>query len=172
MSDKDTTKRRAVTRRDFVKTGAAAAAVPLAVSSLRATGADESTHDYDVIVVGGGFAGVTAARETAQAGLKTVLIEARNRLGGRTFYSEFGDHKVELGGTWVHWMQPHVWSEINHYRLEILEEPGTSDPERMVYRTGGKAVTVDPDDIWDEMETAFATFCAPSAEIYPRPFEQ
>ena len=158
---------RAVTRRDFVKTSAAvAAALPFS-----AVGADKSAHDYDVIVIGGGFAGATAARETAGAGLRTVLLEARNRLGGRTFLAPFGDHQVELGGTWVHWTQPHVWTEVNRYRMELLEEPGTSDPKLMVYRSGGKTISVDPDDIWDELETACARFCAPSEEIYPRPFE-
>ena len=171
MSTKHKLMQHAVTRRDFVLSSAAAAAVPLVASSSRVIGADESAHDYDVIVIGAGFAGVTAARETANAGLSTVIMEARNRLGGRTFYSQFGDHEVELGGTWVHWTQPHVWSEINRYRLELLEEPGTSDPERMVYRTGGKPVTVDPDDIWDDLESACAKFCAPSEAIYPRPFE-
>jgi len=39
---------------------------------------------YDVIVVGGGFAGVTAARECALQGRRTLLLEARDRLGGRT----------------------------------------------------------------------------------------
>ncbi|MDX6534641.1 MAG: hypothetical protein QOF68_2385, partial [Gaiellales bacterium] len=39
----------------------------------------------DVIVVGGGFAGVTAAREAARGGAQTVLLEARDRLGGRTW---------------------------------------------------------------------------------------
>lgn len=158
---------RPVTRRDFVKTSvAAAAALPLS-----AVGADKSAHDYDVIVIGGGFAGAAAARETASTGLRTLLLEARNRLGGRTFLAPFGKHEVELGGTWVHWTQPHVWSEVNRYRMELLEEPGTSDPKQMVYRSGGKAISVDPDDIWDELEDACARFCAPSETIYPRPFE-
>ena len=163
---------RTVTRRDFVKTGAsAAAALPLGAMSVSVVGADNITGDYDVIVIGGGFAGVCAARETAHAGLKTLLIEARNRLGGRTFYSSFGDHQVELGGTWVHWSQPHVFAEINRYGIELSEEPGTANPTTMVYRTGGKIVTVDPDDVWDEMARACAAYCAPSLEMYPRPFE-
>ena len=37
---------------------------------------------YDVIVVGGGFAGVTAAIETARKGLKVLLVEKYNCLGG------------------------------------------------------------------------------------------
>ena len=42
----------------------------------------------DVIVIGGGFAGVTAAREAAQRGRSVLLLEARDRLGGRTWSTE------------------------------------------------------------------------------------
>src|SRR5438270_13703392 len=45
--------------------------------------------DYDVIVVGGGFAGVTAARNARHSGNRVLLLEARNRLGGRTFTADF-----------------------------------------------------------------------------------
>jgi monoamine oxidase len=67
---------------------------------------------YDVIVIGGGFAGVTAARETTMGGASTLLLEARDRLGGRTWTHRWNDTDVELGGGWVHWHQPHVWAEI------------------------------------------------------------
>ena len=53
--------------------------------------------DYDVIIIGGGFAGVTAAREASKAGLQCVVLDARDRLGGRTWYSEMAGHTVELG---------------------------------------------------------------------------
>ena len=42
---------------------------------------------FDVIVIGGGFAGVTAARELSVAGKAVELLEARDRLGGRTWSS-------------------------------------------------------------------------------------
>ncbi len=100
-----------------------------------------------------------------------MLLEARNRLGGRTFTSSFAGHAVELGGTWVYWTQPHVWSEVNHYRLELVEEPGTAAPESMVYRTNGKPVTVDPNDMIEGMERACAEFCKPALEMFPRPFD-
>ncbi len=45
---------------------------------------------YDVIVVGGGFAGVTAARECALRGRSVLLLEARDRLGGRTWSADVG----------------------------------------------------------------------------------
>ena len=72
---------------------------------------------HDVVVIGGGFAGVTAAREATLAGASTLLLEARDRLGGRTWTHRWNDTDVELGGGWVHWHQPHVWSEITRAGL-------------------------------------------------------
>jgi len=74
---------------------------------------------HDVIVIGGGFAGVTAARETARGGAETLLLEARDRLGGRTWTSRWNDTDIELGGGWVHWHQPHMWSEITRAGLAV-----------------------------------------------------
>jgi pseudooxynicotine dehydrogenase len=73
----------------------------------------------DVVVVGGGFAGVTAARETALRGARTVLLEARDRLGGRTWTSSWEGLDIEMGGGWVHWHQPHTWTEIVRAGLEV-----------------------------------------------------
>ena len=61
-------------------------------------------HDCDVVVVGGGLAGLTAARELAGAGLDVEVLEARDRVGGRNLSQPVGDHPediVELGGQWV-----------------------------------------------------------------------
>jgi monoamine oxidase len=74
---------------------------------------------HDVIVIGGGFAGVTAARETTIGGKDTLLVEARDRLGGRTWTHRWNDTDVELGGGWVHWHQPHVWAEITRAGLGV-----------------------------------------------------
>jgi len=74
---------------------------------------------YDVIVVGGGFAGVTAAREAALKGRSVLLLEARDRLGGRTWTSPWNGLTVEYGGGWVHWHQPHAWSEITRAGLAV-----------------------------------------------------
>jgi monoamine oxidase len=73
----------------------------------------------DVIVIGGGFAGVTAARESALRGAETLLLEARDRLGGRTWTAPWDDREIELGGGWVHWHQPFTWSEIVKAELSV-----------------------------------------------------
>src|SRR6266571_8818337 len=74
---------------------------------------------HDVIVVGGGFAGVTAAREIALHGASTLVLEARDRLGGRTWTAAWGGVDIEYGGGWVHWHQPYTWSEIGKAGLEV-----------------------------------------------------
>jgi monoamine oxidase len=61
-------------------------------------------HDCDVVVVGAGLAGLTAARELSGAGLDVRVLEARDRVGGRTLSQSVGEHPediVELGGQWV-----------------------------------------------------------------------
>jgi monoamine oxidase len=75
--------------------------------------------DYDVIIVGGGFAGVTAARECALRDRSVLLLEARDRLGGRTWNAPWDGHRVEYGGAWVHWHQPHTFSEITRAGLAV-----------------------------------------------------
>jgi monoamine oxidase len=74
---------------------------------------------HDVIVVGGGFAGVTAAREAALHRRSVLLLEGRERLGGRTWSSEWHGWPVEYGGAWVHWHQPHTWSELTRAGLRV-----------------------------------------------------
>jgi monoamine oxidase len=73
----------------------------------------------DVIVVGGGFAGVTAARECALRGRDTLLLEARDRLGGRTWSADWHGVPIEYGGAWVHWHQPHTFSELTRAGLRV-----------------------------------------------------
>ena len=60
------------------------------------------SREADAVVVGAGFAGLTAARVLAAAGWEPLVLEARDRVGGRVVNEPIGDGKVvELGGQWI-----------------------------------------------------------------------
>ncbi len=153
-------------RRAFIKTAGAAAAAATGPKALAAA-ADIST--YDVAVIGGGFCGVSAARDCMNYGLKTVLLEARNRLGGRTFTAQFDGNATDLGGTWVHWTQPHVWAEITRYGLPLAETPGATAPTMIVRRRNGAIEQVDLARDWGDIEAAADVYMGASRELFPRP---
>jgi monoamine oxidase len=59
-------------------------------------------HEADVVIVGAGLAGLAAARSLSAAGASVVVVEARDRVGGRTLNHDIGDGKVvEVGGQWI-----------------------------------------------------------------------
>jgi monoamine oxidase len=81
---------------------------------------------WDVIVIGGGFAGVTAARDLRHAGHSVLLLEARDRLGGRTWVRRFADTTLELdfGGTWILTDEhPAVMAELERYGIPTDPTP-------------------------------------------------
>jgi monoamine oxidase len=88
-----------LTRRRLLGTaalGAAATALP----QTPAFGASKLTAD--VVIVGGGLAGLTAARALTKAGHSVLVLEARDRVGGRTFNHTLPDGQpIEAGGEFV-----------------------------------------------------------------------
>lgn len=58
--------------------------------------------EADVIVIGAGFAGLTAARELVQRGVSVLVLEARDRVGGRVLNHPIGNRQViDVGGQWT-----------------------------------------------------------------------
>lgn len=126
------------------------------------------TERYDVVVIGGGFAGVTAARELRQRGRRVLILEARDRLGGRTWVAEFAGIPVEMGGAWVHWMHPHIWAEISRYGLQIVE---SADAERCGWISGGRLKDMPAAAYYAILNEVIDTFCHDAREVFERPFD-
>ncbi|KAF9877503.1 monoamine oxidase n [Colletotrichum karsti] len=88
-------------------------------------------QSHDVIVIGAGFAGLTAARDLSVRGLSVLLLEARDRIGGRTWTAKGQNDDYEMGGGWVHQLQPHIWSEVSRYGLTETKESFGNSPDSL-----------------------------------------
>lgn len=74
---------------------------------------DEAAQEFDVVVVGAGVSGLTAARRLTQAGKRVVVLEARDRIGGRTHSLRSPDGRVtDLGASWIHGIEDGPVHEI------------------------------------------------------------
>nr|WSW48677.1 FAD-dependent oxidoreductase [Streptomyces sp. NBC_01001] len=124
----------------------------------------------DVVIVGGGFAGVTAARELSMRGRRVVLLEARDRLGGRTYTKVHDGHPMEFGGTWVHPLQPNVWAEINRYGVETETFP-VVEGLRQSLVSGGRIMELSDEDVAKAAE-ALDRFCPPGTTLFPEPYAE
>ena len=92
---------------------------------------------FDVIIIGAGFAGLIAARELSLRDRTVLILEAKDRIGGRALTAEIDEQKYEIGGTWIHWSQPHIWTEMTRYGLTLSESDGASTDEIiMVFEQG------------------------------------
>jgi monoamine oxidase len=80
----------------------------------------------DVLVIGAGAAGLSAALELSRAGLQVEIIEARDRVGGRMFtrHDPVLDHPIELGAEFVHGLAPEIWLPVQQHNLKATEIDG------------------------------------------------
>src|SRR5437879_830664 len=91
------------------------------------------TAPPEVVIVGAGVAGLTAARELSTAGARVLVLEARDRLGGRVMTHHTAEGPVELGAEFVHGAFPEIIGVVEEAGLR-LREVGRGAPRRSVGR--------------------------------------
>ena len=92
--------------------------------------------EVDVIIVGAGYAGLTAGRILKKAGKKVLLLEARDRVGGRVFtrHLENGGY-VDLGAQWIGPTQDKMYSLLKEFGISSFN---TYDTGKSLFYRGGK----------------------------------
>ena len=80
----------------------------------------ERTIETEVAVVGAGVAGLTAASTLVREGTDAVVLEARDRVGGRTWNTEIGGEANELGGQWVAPYQSAMHALLEELDIELF----------------------------------------------------
>ncbi|MET8545254.1 NAD(P)/FAD-dependent oxidoreductase [Kitasatospora sp. NPDC004799] len=125
------------------------------------------THVYDVVVIGAGFAGVTAARDLSVDEHSVLLLEARDRIGGRTYLGEAFGRRLDLGGTYVHWTQPHVWRELRRHGIPLAVP---LDIDRVYWLAEGAVHSGTRTEYGAAVAPLAARFFADARARFPLPF--
>src|SRR6185312_6796234 len=80
-----------------------------------------TTLDRDVVIIGAGPSGLTAAYELRKAGKTVAVLEARDRVGGRTWSQDMDGATIEIGGQWISPDQTGLYSLIEELGIETFE---------------------------------------------------
>jgi monoamine oxidase len=101
----------------------------------------------EVIIIGGGVAGLAAADELLRAGRKFLLVEARHRLGGRILTGREASETmpIELGAEFIHGKPPALFDLIKEAKLRVVE----GDDRRFISENGALRQL---DDFWEIIE--------------------
>jgi monoamine oxidase len=149
------------TRRQVIKGGTAGAAAATLAGTTSAEAkpkpAEVATRSADVVVVGAGLSGLAAARELAKAGKSVVVVEARDRVGGRVLNHSIGGGDVaELGAMFAGPTQDHILGLAGELEVDTFPTYNTGNnvfyapgpPERRSeYPADGPSGNAPPDPV-------------------------
>jgi monoamine oxidase len=163
----------AISRRRLLGT-AGAAGVGTMLERVPGASAAVTSRRADVVVVGAGFAGLTAALKLVDAGRSVIVVEARNRVGGRALNHPIGGGEVsERGATFVGPTQNHILALAKRFGVDKFPTFNDGDNvyvnslgQRSTYSDTGPLGTAPPDPvILPELTAAVAQLDQMSTEV-------
>lgn len=121
-----------------------------------------------MVVVGAGPAGLRAAGLLQEAGRSVVVLEARERVGGRLHSRTFGESRLDLGATWFWANEPNVVELANHGKVEVFAQHLAGDAmfqsDDGVQRMNGNQVDAPSGRVVDGTQTFAEVLAAQLAE--------
>jgi monoamine oxidase len=129
-----------------------------------------------VVIIGAGVAGLAAAAKLGQAGFSVVILEARDRIGGRVFTQhDSAGTPIELGAEFIHGLAPEIWEPLQEQGAEVVEVEGQSwcvTPDGLTpckfFRRVDKILGKMDDSLPDESFLSFLNREFPNAERDPQ----
>lgn len=94
---------------------------------------------YDVLVIGAGLSGLQAATTASKAGHSVLVLEARDRVGGKTWSVPLasGRGSIEFGAAWINdTNQKRMWSYAQQFGLEMVKQ--NTEGDCVMLEQGGK----------------------------------
>jgi monoamine oxidase len=114
------------------------------MSNSAAAESDES-RSAEVLIVGAGVAGLTAARELTRQGISCRVLEARDRVGGRTLSQKLGHDWIDLGGQWIGPRQERLAALAAELGIATFPQ---HDAGKKILSWAGKIITYKGDIPW------------------------
>ena len=132
------------------------AALPAATLVGPATARTSATRRESVIVIGAGFAGLAAARTLVDAGQNVLVLEARERIGGRVWTSRaWADAPLDMGASWIHGTRGNPLTALaSRVRARTIV---TTYDNAITYDTDGRQASRARQDYIDAFETTVAS---------------
>lgn len=114
-----------LTRRHFLS------AAPMVLAAPSSLLAQDGGFDFDCIIVGAGAAGIAAAHELKKQGKSYIILEARNRVGGRIYTDRSLGVPYDAGAFYIHWAEKNPW-------LQIAKDAGVKPAYYEAFETGDR----------------------------------